>query len=497
MSVAISRRTERIGSTALACGWILSALGLCAALIVVAYPSAWSVGAELWLAVIGATLVGIGSVRLCLTRVGRLGPVRWARIGPMFGGYTTVAFGLFSLGWLVPQQGIAGIIEPAMIPVGVAWFTFGLGSWTLGYMIGGPRVLARGLSDVVAWIFPGRSWTFRYPSAPVAVYLVGAAARFYLLRTGNYGYLQGPSTVPGGFGHVMGLIANFASIGLVMAAIDAFAVSQSFRSKAVLAGLLAVEVANGLFVGSKQSVVLSIFSVGLVYVFSTGRVPRRAAAGIVLAVVLVFPLVSTYRTSIQGQGSVSSSPVGAAKELVHTLGDSSAYLSPNVVLVESPAAIARRLREIDNVALILQKSPGSIPYKPWTDLVVDPAIDWVPRFVWPGKPVLSTGGFFSHTYYDLPTSMPTASAVTIPGDLLRHGGAVPLIVGMFMLGVLMAMFDVAVDPAIDVRRLVLFIPLLVSCVKSESGTTVLLVGIVDLFVAVAVVSRLAFACSAS
>lgn len=474
-------------------------LGTGISVVVLGHPLAASNSFELWLSVIGATVTGLGSVWLCLEKVGRRASVHWARIGPIFGGYFAVVFGLFSLGWLSPQQGIAATIEPTLIPGSVAVSMIGLSMWTIGYIAGAPRIMTTGLARLVDRIFPGSNQTFRFAGAPVVVYLIGLGARLYQLHTSSYGYLQNAQVAlssPSPAGHIVALLGDFAAIGLVMAAIDAFALSRSSRSKIILTALLTAEIGNGLFSGSKQSVVVSIASVGLVYVLATGRVPRRAALLLLLGVLLVFPLVTSYRGSIRGSGTVSVTSGTAETQLIRTLSDGANY-APNVVFIDSPAAIAHRLREIDNVAIIRQKSPGSIPYKPWSDLVIDPLIDWFPRFLWPTKPILSTGAYFSQTYYGIPSSVTTASAVTIPGDLLRHGGGVPLALGMLALGMLVAMMDTAVDPTTDVRRLVLFIPLLVMLVKSESGMTALVVGIVDLFVAVAFANFLAFTRSPS
>lgn len=116
----------------------------------------------------------------------------------------------------------------------------------------------------------------------------------------------------------------------------------------------------------------------------------------------------------------------------------------------------------------------------------------VPRSLWSGKPVLSTGKEFSEQYYELPDTLYTASAVTVPGDLLRHGGLVPLFLGMLIFGALLRVADVALDPARDLRRLILFVPLFSLALKLESDVVVLIVGALQTVILAGIVGRFGF-----
>jgi len=477
-------------------GLVLVILGLCASALVLAFPAApdGQVG-SLWLSVCGAVGVGCGTFVLTRHRIGMLGSPRWLRIGPLFSLYYALVFGLFSLGWLAPQTGVAALIASSQVPPAVALTTIGLACWATGYLLGAPAGVRRVGRSVVGRMFSGTDWTFRFPSVPIAVYLVGIIAQLEQLRTNQFGYLQNPGAAlssPSSLGQVTGLLADFAQFGLILAALDAFAVSRSLRSRVVLVVLLIAEVADGLFSGDKENVIVPIISMCVVAVFTYGRLPMRALLAGVVVVLIVFPSTTAYRASIRNASSQSVAAGQASGALVRTLETAILGLTPRTLFVDSPAAVASRLREIDNVAIIDQKTPSTIPYQPWTDLVVDPAIDWFPRLLWPSKPVLSTGQEFSEMYYDIPPTVLTASAVTVPGDLLLHGGVVPLGLGMLLLGIVMCAMDVAVDPSPDYRRLLLFIPLLTMMIYSESDTTTLLLGVVGTFVAVAVASWFAF-----
>jgi len=496
VTVTIGQRSRTGVPLDLTAGLVLVMVGLCVSTVVLAYPATpgGQVG-SLWLSVGGAVGVGCGSFVLARRRIGMLGTPRWPRMGPLFSACYALVFGVFSLGWLAPQTGAATVVAPAQVPPAVALATIGLACWVAGYLLGAPGGVRRAGRSLVDRMFSGTDWMFRFPSVPIVVYLVGVVARLYQLRTSQFGYLQNGGsalTSPSAFGQVTSLLADFAQFGLILAALDAFIVSRSFRSRIVLVVMLFAEVANGLFAGSKGSVIVSLASAGIVAVFAYDRLSRRAVVTGVIVVLIVFPSTAAYRYSIRNSTTQSVSTGLAARSLVQTLKTTISGLTPRGLFVDSPAAVASRLREVDNVAIIRQKSPSVIPYQPWTDLVVAPMIDWVPRLVWPSKPVLSTGEEFSVEYYGLPPTLITASAITVPGDLLKHGGIVPLGVGMLLLGVLMHTLDMVIDPSRDLRRLLLFIPLLTLMIPSESDTTTLLLGVVGMFVAVAVAGWLAF-----
>jgi hypothetical protein len=148
---------------------------------------------------------------------------------------------------------------------------------------------------------------------------------------------------------------------------------------------------------------------------------------------------------------------------------------------------------VDNLALVQQKTPATIAYRPWSELLTGPLVALVPRAVWPNKPTISTGNEFARIYYELPTTIYSSNAVTIPGDLYRHGGLVPLGVGMSVLGLLLGFFDRALTPSTDPRQLVIYVPLFLYLIKFERDVTVYLVALAQLLLVSLVVAWLVFA----
>lgn len=478
-------------------GTLLIALGLApSAFVLLAARSASSVERDLWIAVVGAALSGAGCALAALSVLTPLNRPRWIRLGPSFAVYYTLVFGVLSLGWLVPQTGSAAIIQPSQVPPATALTSFALVAWTVGYVLGGPRILRLGAASGARWLFPDGAWALRFPSMPVLIYLIGIAARLLRFSAGQWAYLQDPRAAlasTSSLNQFLALFEGCAAIGLVLVALDALVLTRSSRSRVTLVVVFTVEVAAGVFGASKEAVILSVASVAIVAIFASITVSRGAIVGMILLILLVFPLTEAYRDSLRGGPQVAA--IGAQEaggSLLGAASDTFGGLTPRALFIDSPAEISSRLREIDNVALIRQKTPEPIPYRPWEELVQAPLTGLVPRSLWSGKPVLSTGKEFSEQYYELPDTLYTASAVTVPGDLLRHGGLVPLFLGMLIFGALLRVADVALDPARDLRRLILFVPLFSLALKLESDVVVLIVGALQTVILAGIVGRFGF-----
>jgi hypothetical protein len=238
-----------------------------------------------------------------------------------------------------------------------------------------------------------------------------------------------------------------------------------------------VAIGMGALAGGKQSFVVAILAV----IIPRAVVRRRLPAGAIVAAILFFLLIvipfnQAYRTSARGGATtlsvgqaLSSAPATAGQVVT---GDLSA-----AVLSQSVGSLTQRIRTIDTPAIVMQRTPSEIPYASPGQLLIAPVTDLIPRILWPGKPILATGYQISQEYYWLPAQIYTSSAVTPEGDLYRHGGWVPLIVGMFLLGCAMRILDELTDLRRGVHGALLIVLLFPGIVQSESDCATLLAGI--------------------
>ena len=77
-----------------------------------------------------------------------------------------------------------------------------------------------------------------------------------------------------------------------------------------------------------------------------------------------------------------------------------------------------------------------------------PFYPFVPRFLWPSKPVLNESGWFTVALRGgsgNPATIGSATAVTYPGDLYLQFGLLGIPVGMFVLGIIAQWFTNRVE----------------------------------------------------
>lgn len=455
-----------------------------------------SLEARLWWTAAGSIAVGLGCYMIVAQQHRAVGQPALSQLGAATVALYTLSFGALGLAWLAPQSGSRTVIDPALIPGSIAFAMLGLVALTVGYVIGPPRGIMQSVRRATVRLLSRGSTRLRIPSMAVLLYGLGTAARAYRLSTGQYGYLQDASqslSSPTGTAQLLSVLEVFATIGLVAAAIDHFILTRSLRTRLVLVVLVIAESAIGFASASKQQVLFTLLAVVLVKSFS-GRPIRWSSVILGFVVVsLLFPFTTDYRNTIRSEGTGQVSPTSALAEVPSVLSRTTSAATPRTVAVDGPSAVSRRLRQVDNIAIIRQKTPADIAYRPWTELLTGPLTAAVPRALWPSKPVISTGRDFSIDYYEIPSSVYTANAVTVPGDLYRHGGMVPLLIGMALLGVGIRLFDKALTPMSDPRHLIVYVPMFLYLIKLESDVTIYLLGGLQLLATVCLSSWLTFA----
>src|ERR1019366_1147705 len=110
---------------------------------------------------------------------------------------------------------------------------------------------------------------------------------------------------------------------------------------------------------------------------------------------------------------------------------------------QSASYLAQRIEEIDNPAIIMQRTPGQVSFLSPFQLAEAPLLGLVPRAIWPGKPAFLTGAQVTQEFYELAPG--TSSADTMVGGLYWHGGWIPVVVGMFLFGCGVRLLDDVLD----------------------------------------------------
>jgi hypothetical protein len=424
-----------------------------------------------------------------------LGLASW-RIGPwslLWGG---LAFGLATISWLSPQTaaGPSGAILPGSILRALWMLATALAMLTAGYCAGPYRLAAcraRRATDLASRFTD----QIRGPVVPWALAGLGLAAQLgYALLTGHFGYVGDAAaavSTASGYGQYLAVTGECVPLAVVAAAIRAYQ-TRTPGARVTLVVLFTTAIGAGAIAGGKESFVVAILAVVIPHSVVRGRLPSGAIAAALLAFLLiVIPFNQAYRSAARGAVTLSTSQaVAAAPAIAAQVASTDLSVA---VLGESASYLSERLRTIDTPAMIMQRTPREIPFTSPAQLLIAPLVDLVPRILWPGKPVLTPGYQISREYFLLPADVYTSSNVTPEGDLFRHGGWLPLIAGMFLIGCGIRIIDEVADVRRGVHGVFLIILLFPDIVQAGSDCASLLAGLPGMVLLWLAVVSLAFA----
>jgi hypothetical protein len=464
-------------------------------------PSLLLVGGAVWLLAMSlsaqqsGTAIMWGSVALAAYCLGLLlmaamtaghdglGLASW-KIGPWSLAWVCVTFGLVTISWSTPQSGSEAQIALPSVLSAIWLMAVAMTMFATGYCAGPRRLGGRYAARLVALLDRRFSGDIRSPLVPWMLFAIGAAAQLAsTATTGRFGYVgdaAAVSTTASGYGQVLGIAALCGPLAVAAAAVRAYR-NPARGAWFTLAVLFVVEIAIGAASGGKESYIVATLAVLIPRAAARRRLPLIViVTAILLFLLVIIPFNQVYRSNARGTVTLSvGQAVAAAPSILHQV--ISADRSPSVI-VRSVTYLAQRIREIDGPAIIMQRTPSQIPYSSPAQLAEAPVADLIPRALWPGKPILATGYQFSQQYYELTPEVYTSSAITPEGDLYRHGGWIPLVAGMLLLGCGARVLDDVLDVRASAHAAFLVILAFPALVKAEDDWISLLAGLPGLVV---------------
>jgi hypothetical protein len=409
-----------------------------------------------------------------------LGLASW-RIGAWSLVWGSLAFGLATLSWLNPQtvDGSSGAILPGSILRALWMIAVALGMLTVGYCVGPYRLAACHARRVTERLSRRFTDEIRGPMVPWVLLGVGLIAQGgFTALTGRFGYIgnvQASVSTASSYSQYLGVAAECIPLAVVAAAIRAYRIRTLWAWLTLLV-LFVTAIVAGAVAGGKESFVVVILAVIIPHTVVRRRLPTGAiVAAVLFFLLIVIPFNQAYRLSARGAVTLSTSQAVAGAPAIAS--EVAATDISTTVFGESVSFLTVRLRTIDSPAIIMQRTPSEIPYGNPADLLIAPVADVIPRILWPGKPILAPGYQISQQYFDLPPTVYTSSDITPEGDLFRHGGWFPVIVGMFLLGCMIRVIDEVADLRRSVHGAFLIILLFPGVVEAGTDCATLLAGI--------------------
>jgi hypothetical protein len=409
-----------------------------------------------------------------------LGLASW-RIGSWSLVWGSLAFGLATLSWFSPETeaSSSALILPGSILRALWMIAVALAMLAVGYCVGPYRIAAHRARRATERLSRGFTDQIRGPLVPWVLLGVGLIAQFgFSALTGRFGYVgnvQASVSTASGYGQYLGIAGECVPLAVVAAAIRAYQIRTLWAGLTLLV-LFVTAIVAGAVAGGKESFVVVILAVIIPHTVVRRRLPLGAIiAAVLFFLFIIIPFNQAYRLSARGPVTLSTSQAVAGAPAIASQV-AATDISPTV-FGESLSFLAVRIRTIDSPAIIMQRTPGEIPYANPADLLIAPVVDLIPRIVWAGKPLQTPGYQISQEYYNLPPTVYTSSDVTPEGDLFRRGGWFPLIIGMFLIGCVIRIIDEVADLRRGVHGAFLIILLFPGVVQAGTDCASLLAGI--------------------
>jgi hypothetical protein len=388
-----------------------------------------------------------------------VGLSRW-KIGSLMLVWYALAYGVATVTWSQPQTGVATEISVPSVLRALWLVAVGITAWATGYLIGPGMPAQRSAGRAVRALSQRFGEQVRGPAAPWILYAIGIAARFdNIATTGVFGYVGNISsavTTASSFGGILGTVSQCAPLGVAVAAMRVF-IERRRYAWITLVILFSAEITFGALSGFKGTFITAVLAVAIPLSVSRRRLPMvPLILGTLVFLLVVIPFNGIYRSVVR-QGPVSTAP----EILRQTVTGS----SPSLALSSSLTYMLQRIREVDSVAIIVQRTPQQIGFRSPVQLIDGPVAGIVPRLLWPGKPLNLTGYEFSQEYFGEPSTVYTSTPDTFVGGLYLYGGWVPMLAGMFLLGCMVRLLDDQFDVRANrhgIFLVLLLFPLLVT-----------------------------------
>ena len=405
------------------------------------------VSAVVWGGLALAAFAGGLACVIAAAQHGDLGLARW-KIGPWTMLWYGLTFGISTVTWSQPQTGDAAEIALSSVLKALWLIAVGMTAWVIGYLAGPGQPLRGAATRAMGRLSHRFTADVRSLAAPWILYAIGLAARLATTATtGVFGYVGDPSSLvstASGYGGILGTLTLCAPLAVAAAALQVFR-ERIRQARTTLAVLFLFEVAFGAAAGGKASFVIAGLAVAIPFSAARLRLPKAALLlGVFVFLVVIIPFNQAYRNAAR-QGPATLTPRQAIAAAPGIMGQVVTGQNLTTIVPKSAAYLLQRNRQIDSPAIILQRTPGQRPFLSPVQLVEGPVAAMVPRAVWPGKPLILTGYKFSQEYFELPPTLYTSTAVTAVGGLYMHGGWVPVLGGMLLLGCGVRLLDDVLD----------------------------------------------------
>lgn len=271
--------------------------------------------------------------------------------------------------------------------------------------------------------------------ASLAISLV---ARLIEIKLGVYGYSADYDQLISGaaYREYLSMAESLGKLALVAAAIQCFAsVIPTWRDRALLFVITLYEVVFGFLGGFKSQVVMPVVILAIVHYSQRNRFPRWFIPVAVISLLAAYAVIEPFRKArVADVGFVGTD----ISNIASTMATAKNNASVEMVVVPSPVlSILSRLNLTWIASLGVEYAdkhklpPGSPNFM--VNILLSPAYAVIPRAIWPGKPLETTGLWYTNEVMGL--DIVSATGMSPFTYLYFAGGTVAVLIGFFVVGV--------------------------------------------------------------
>ena len=418
-----------------------------------------------------AVLTGLGSTCFAVSLwQGR--PIedrRHVSLGAVFCLYYAVSYGFAVLG--APPPFAQRLLPNGLDSVNLIALPLGILAWLLGYRVLHLTALTRTARHLLV---PRTTLRPVGPSTLLVFFATTVVVRLWLIVSGGgYGFLRDVVDATTSANPLVQYLVVYGEFGVVIVGLAIVASGHTGHNgpgyRRAYLWILPVEVILRLIAGNKSGLLLLALVVVLASATAgtVSRLPRKLTAAGLAGMLIVFPLVGTYRDILRPatgpQLSASEAPAAAVTAVKKTA--STAAAGPLAYGRFAYDQTAGRFREIDRAAVSIQAHDAGKPYSAASEMPLRVASGMIPRLLWPDKPLNLYALDVSRDYYGLSTNVISASSLSPVGDAYRYGGLAMVAAALALLGAFVRFLDEMLAP----RHSIWLVPLLIAAIPLIRG----------------------------
>ncbi|REJ78514.1 MAG: hypothetical protein DWQ47_03410 [Acidobacteria bacterium] len=240
------------------------------------------------------------------------------------------------------------------------------------------------------------------------------------------------------FDSLLVFLTTIFTLGYVLLWMGVFHLKRgTMISYAIVAFLILLIPLRMALYGSRSSLVVSVIPIGLAYWYSGRKIKwvHAAVFGALIFVAVTVGIIygTTFRNIKGSEARINAGDyAGQVAATVEYLGKT----DPGVLFGQAAQDFAERIENLSSLGVVVSNYEKLEPYEESygikNNIVNEFLTSFIPRFVWPDKPMVSDARAYSDLYFNFSEN---SFAITVFGDLLRNFGPIGIPLGMILVGV--------------------------------------------------------------